>query len=776
MKNMRHWKTLKINFLLIFCTVYIGVSSQVTSEETRGVLLKINEWGSLKKIKRYLQSKMPNESIEWQVVSQSMQLVWVKPTSNDKEVLQLVKRHTDVSHCQYNHVLQKRSAPNDPYLNSQWYFKNDSGFSTIDILPVWDSTTSGTTLHDDTIVIAILDDGADILHQDLSTNIWQNLGEIDNNGVDDDGNGFTDDFLGWNTSTFNDQVDGVIYGFHGTRVAGVIGGIGDNSVGISGVMWNCKLLILKAIDSEAQAIQGYDYVLQNRRLYNESDGEKGAFIVATNISWGLPHTYPSQTPIWCLLYDSLGKYGILNTVASSNSNENIDVVGDIPTQCPSNSVIGVTSSGKSDQLLGSYGPVSVDIAAPGKDIYTTSKQDQYASSTGTSFAAPMVAGAIGILHSYGCEKFTSLYKTNPEQAMELLKEVLLKSVDQNASLGNIRSTGRLNVHKALQLLADSCENIYPCGLQIEQIIENESAFGAEDGSVELFSNGSPLPTSMSVSWSNGQSGSLANHLAPGYYHYTVTLPSGCQVKEHVDVRAYFCEMQVTADVQNVSDVDSADGEILITVQGGVQPFKYNWLHGEDSSWIVGLDTGLYQVVVRDSKNCVVEKRMYVNKPICLADLDILATDAEYNQSNGSASAVLLGTYYEPLEFLWSNGSPTENIDSLQGDQWYELWLTDSAECVYIQQVYVSNGPLGIDFGWQQMDSVYLYPNPATSFIRLSYPLGDLHQLSIYSMNGGLVDKIEYFNEWIPVDFYPSGTYILEITGRDVNHKQLITIR
>src|SRR5690606_36199811 len=142
--------------------------------------------------------------------------------------------------------------------------------------------------------------------------------EIPNNGIDDDGNGYVDDFLGWDADAADDDITGGTFGGgHGTPVAGIVGAKGNNGIGVTGVNWNVKLMIVVGGGNEAQAIAAYSYPLSLRKLYNQTGGQRGAFVVSTNASWGIDFTQASTAPLWCAMYDTLGAYGILNAGATT---------------------------------------------------------------------------------------------------------------------------------------------------------------------------------------------------------------------------------------------------------------------------------------------------------------------------------------------------------------------------------------------------------------------------------------------------------------------------
>lgn len=369
-----------------------------------------------------------------------------------------------VNKVQKNHLIHYRCdslIPNDTLYYKQW------SMDRIGMPLVWCNLPNGLNSDGDTLVVAVIDNGISPTHPDLQENIWINRKEIPYNNIDDDNNGYIDDYFGWNTFDDNDSIDDPFYrGRHGTPVTGIIGSKGNNQIGIAGINWHTKLMIVVGGGNEANALKSYGYILEQKILYLTTNGAKGAMVVATNASWGVNNGKPSDAPLWCELYDSLGKYGILNAAATANNNINVDLQGDLPSTCPSNHLIAVTNVNFSDSKHGNaaYGPINIDIGAPGEGSYTTAAlpdtvfYGKYRSFGGTSGSSPFVAGAIAMLHQIACQRFTDLYKTNPIEANLLLKSFLLKGVDTLPSLlGETVSGGRLNVYKASLLLNDWCD-------------------------------------------------------------------------------------------------------------------------------------------------------------------------------------------------------------------------------------------------------------------------------------------------------------------------------
>ncbi|GBF56099.1 alkaline phosphatase [Microcystis sp. 0824] len=276
-------------------------------------------------------------------------------------------------------------------------------------------------------MIGVIDTGVDYNHQDLVGNIWTNPGEIAGDGIDNDGNGYIDDIRGWDFA-YNDNNPSDVNG-HGTHVSGTIAGKGNNGVGVTGVAWNAKIMPLKFLNDQGSGSTSNAILAIN---YATAKGVK-----LTNNSWG-GGGY-SQA-----LYDAInaaGQAGALFIAAAGNDAKNTDTSPSYPASYNLANIISVASTTRTDALssFSNYGLTSVDLGAPGSEIYSTTPNNTYSTYSGTSMASPHVAGAAALLWSQ-----------NPTWTAQQVKDALMNTGDPLASLaGKTVSGKRLNVFNAL---------------------------------------------------------------------------------------------------------------------------------------------------------------------------------------------------------------------------------------------------------------------------------------------------------------------------------------
>jgi hypothetical protein len=387
-------------------------------------------------------------------------------------IQQLLYDDAQITLSEYNYYVEMReTVPNDTQLGQQWHHVNTgqtggTADADIDSDLAWDITTGGTTATNDDIVVCIIE-GANLDHDDLRANRWINPGEIAGNGIDDDGNGYIDDIMGWNPGGNNGTVG---YGTnsgatsHGTSCVGMFAAVGDNNLGVAGANWNLKVMVVTVGNlTQANVISSYTYPLVQRQRWNNSNGAQGALVVATSASWGIDNANPDNYPLWCNFYDTLGYYGIINIGATTNNNTNVDVSGDMPTACSSPYMVGVGRTDHNDNTAGGYGVTTIDFGAPGINVRTTANSNGYTTTTGTSFACPLTAGVVGLAYAIPCESFINFVKSDPRGGADLVLQALLEGVDQKSQLATRFITGgRLNARNTLDSLMSYSCNLSNC--------------------------------------------------------------------------------------------------------------------------------------------------------------------------------------------------------------------------------------------------------------------------------------------------------------------------
>jgi subtilisin family serine protease len=359
----------------------------------------------------------------------------------------ILRRHPSVAYAHPNYrVAANQQQPDDEYIGEQWPLNNTGQGSLFGVWPPgvpdadidWPEAWSEAA--GDGSIVAVLDTGIDYRHSDLQANVWINAVEAGGvPGVDDDGNGYVDDIRGWDfVNSDNNPLDG--HG-HGSHVAGTIAAVANNGVGVAGVMWSGRVMALKILDDSgfgllSDAVEALQYAVA-----------KGVRV--SNSSWGYSEYLPEEEADHNALRDAIDAARLqdhLFVAAAGNEGTNGDVAPHYPSSFDLDNIISVAATDNNDQLawFSSYGPTSVDLAAPGDYVFSTYKLfagalDDYAWLSGTSMATPHVAAVAALLVGL-----------QPEWTYQQVRDQILSHVRSVGVLAGTSVTGGiLNVHDAL---------------------------------------------------------------------------------------------------------------------------------------------------------------------------------------------------------------------------------------------------------------------------------------------------------------------------------------
>ena len=362
-----------------------------------------------------------------------LQVIEVAPPLTLEVQLQRLRASQLFEYAEPDHAVQLTYTPNDPALrNGRLWSLDNTGLNgatagaDIDALQAWDIQRDAGG-----VIVAVIDSGVRYTHQDLNANMWRNDAEVPGNSRDDDHNGYVDDRFGINAIT-NSGNPADAHG-HGTHVAGIIGAVGDNGVGVAGVALRVQIMALRFEDAQmrgmaSDAIECIDYARRH-----------GARII--NASWADAVDYNSSA-----LWDAIASArdaGIIFVTAASNETKNNDDEPVYPGNFDLDNIVSVAATDWNDQLAlwSNYGYRTVDIAAPGQTIYSTwaAGDSSYRELSGTSMATPHVVGACALV-----------WARFPWLSYREVIDRVLRTTDPLPSLtGRVATGGRLNLHRAL---------------------------------------------------------------------------------------------------------------------------------------------------------------------------------------------------------------------------------------------------------------------------------------------------------------------------------------
>jgi subtilisin family serine protease len=367
-------------------------------------------------------------------------LATTDPAATER-ALKILAAQPSVDYAERNYRVHATAVPTDPSFTQLWGLRNTgqnvNGVSgtpdaDIDADEAWNVTTGSSA-----VTVAVIDTGVDFSHPDLggsmtsSTLMWTNPGEsctgCRTDGVDNDGNGYVDDWRGWDfVNNDNNPTDD--YG-HGSHVAGTIGALANNGTGVAGINWNVKIMALKFLDSTGSGT--LDDAVEAVRYATRMG------VTASNNSWG---GGPETDSLRDAIVEADAAGSLFVAAAGNDSNDN-DALASYPASYDIPNVIAVAATDQNDQLadFSNYGRSSVDLGAPGVNIYSTLPGGGYDWWDGTSMATPHVTGVVALAKA-----------AHPGATAQGIKGLLLGSVDGRPGLvGLAKSEGRLNAARAV---------------------------------------------------------------------------------------------------------------------------------------------------------------------------------------------------------------------------------------------------------------------------------------------------------------------------------------
>lgn len=398
------------------------------------------------------------------------------------DIMNHLENHPMVKSVEQNGQIKLMQSTNDTYSSSQWAMYNPGYYSAftanssrvisatqdvdMDVYEAW-MYMNQETINRREVVVAIIDTGVDYTHPDLAEHIWVNINEIPGDGIDNDMNGYVDDIYGWdyynndasighskydtskgiNLSLPEDNDD------HGTHIAGIVGAVANNGIGIAGIASNIdiKLMILKinggpeGTGSISDAILAIKYATR-----------MGAEIC--NISWGTNQYSPA-------LEETISESDMLFVAAAGNMGRNNDNRPVYPASFPLNNLISVTFIDANGKLtkLSNYGKGSVEIASPGTDILST-VVGAYKTLSGSSMAAPQVSAIASLLYSYDM----NLYPKD-------VKDIIIRTLKPIPTLNDsIIYPGIPNAHKAVLEIKNANQDSEPPVINLDTIYVREN--------------------------------------------------------------------------------------------------------------------------------------------------------------------------------------------------------------------------------------------------------------------------------------------------------------
>jgi subtilisin family serine protease len=537
---------------VLCCATSPAIAAEPSGADSRKVIVRFDADATSKQ--RSALRNLVDASVVKTLAAPGLQIVTVPRGVSAKDAAARLERSSLVESAEPNRIVARISTlSNDPlFADFQWGLHNTGQVlydgdppgtvdADIDAPEAWNTGTGAG------IVVAVADTGLAYQHEDIASNVWVNTGESgggkETNGADDDGNGYVDDYRGYDfVNTDNDPRDD---NSHGTHVATTIGSPGDNGVGIAGVNWRARIMPVKIGTAQGQIwdsdqLQGISYAVDNgAKIVNGSYGGQGE---ETSIT-ALINAHP----------------GVLFVFAAGNDNVNNDVSPSYPCATPSANVICVAATNNQDgrAYFSNYGATTVDLGAPGEDIAAAvpgagcgGDEWDYEYMSGTSMATPITAGAASLV-----------WGLHPSLTVAQVKNALLSTVNAISGLaGKTVTGGRLNLNAALASVSGSplAPDLGPFPSQPSSCgINSQPGSGGGGGSTTPppgYTGGTPTPFDVTVPTMKITHAKKAK-IGKGLISFKVRCSENCKIT--VSARTAIAGMPAISDrVNGATDVDS----------------------------------------------------------------------------------------------------------------------------------------------------------------------------------------------------------------------------
>ncbi|MFW6098134.1 MAG: S8 family serine peptidase, partial [Chloroflexota bacterium] len=581
------------------------------------------------------------------------------PGAELENVIETLSQRADVAFVEPDYVAHQVTTPDDPLYDQQW------GLEKINAADAWDVQTDGAR-------IAIVDAGIDLDHPDLADRIWTNAGETPDNGIDEDGTGFADDMHGWNFYADNDDLSDSTG--HGTEVAGIIGAAGNNGEGVSGVCWDCELMVLKVIQPGGTA--------------NYSD-----------IAEAIAYAVLKEADVINL---SLGGYSdsaaLRAAVAEADEAVLVAGVGNDDDDAPFypaayESVLAVAGTDAGDARVhnSNYGEW-VDLSAPGENVLTTFDGRTYGEADGTSLAAPFVSGAAALL--------VAEHGWSPAEVRAHLLQTAQPIDGANPGYEGQLGAGRLDAGAALNTAAEP--DLVAQAVTVDGKSGGQPEPGATvDVQVTLTNNWAPVGALEGTLSSNDSYATIAQGSASfepmGTYSTTqnstpfqITVENDAPYGHELDLRLTLKEGGSTVQT------------IPVRVTVAQQTINVNGIIGSDTTWSgdrVYRLTG--NVRVQEGATLTVEPGARVeadNDRILEVEGKLVATGTE------TAPIVFTSAEGEPTSWSWRGLDVSENGQTELGHCEVSYASTgvniqSSFQMHTIDDCYIHHNGTGVQTGW-----------------------------------------------------------------------------